>query len=363
MRLFVDYPSFLSPYVFKGLPIRWYSVMYLVGFLVAWLVVRQEKRKGMTRMTDDDIFNLFLLCIVFLLVGGRLGSVFIYDDARLYYLLHPWMIFWPFRGGRFVGLPGMSYHGSVAGVVAAILIFCRRSRRQARRRYEAVASTRGARQADRLVRAGRLDPPDGGHRFYEVTDILLPAVSLGYGFGRLGNFINAELYGRVTTSPIGMMFPNAERLSTSLPWVAEAASELGIPFESGGWVNLPRFPSQLFEMVFEGLVVFLILWFAVRPWAARRRPGSPGLVSAWYLILYGTFRFAIEYLREPDANMGYIISWGRTSGAIERFESFLNFTTGQLLCFLMVVWGIATIFITRPRKAPAGGENEDRREN
>lgn len=340
MYLYIDYPSFISPYVIPGLPIRWYSLMYLVAFALAYLVVRLERKKKMIDITDDDLLNLFIWVIAFLLLGARLGSVFIYDDNRLYYLTHPWMIFWPFENGRFVGLPGMSYHGGVAGVVAGVLLYCRSTKKSSIKQHETAVAKYGKKKADKM-------PAVKLRTFYEMTDALLLGVPLGYTFGRLGNFFNAELYGRVTASPIGMMFPNAEKLSTSLPWVASLATELGIPFNPGDYVNLPRFPSQLFEAFFEGIAVFLILWFVIRPYAAKHRAGGHGLITGWYLVLYGVFRFGLEYLREPDENLGYIITLGGHDGPIQLFQSVWNFSMGQLLCALMIIWGILIIITTK----------------
>ncbi|NLY06795.1 MAG: prolipoprotein diacylglyceryl transferase [Spirochaetales bacterium] len=342
MYLYIDYPSFISPYVIPGLPIRWYSIMYIVAFAFAYLIVRVERKRNLISISDDDVMDLFMLAIGFLLLGARLGSVFIYDDNRLMYLTHPWLIFWPFEDGRFVGLPGMSYHGGIVGVVVGVLLFCRNSRRKAQKQYLSDVKLLGRKRADKKQRST-------GFSFYQMTDMLLLGVPLGYTFGRLGNFINAELYGRVTDSALGMMFPNAERLSTSLPWVADMATELGIPFSLGDYVNLPRFPSQLYEALFEGIVVFLILWFVVRPYVVRKKCFGNGMITGSYLVLYGVFRFFLEYLREPDANIGYVFSFRGKEGPIQLFESMLNISMGQVLCALMIIWGLLIIICSRKR--------------
>lgn len=316
--------------------------MYLVAFGVAYLIFNYERKKGMTIISNDDTIDLFIWTIGFLLLGARLGSVFIYDDNRLEYLLKPWLIFWPFQNGQFVGLPGMSFHGGVIGVVTGILLFCRSTRKRARRKFVQDAARFGEKKALRRNQENK------GFTFFDISDPLLLAVPLGYMFGRLGNFINAELYGRVTDSSLGMLFPGAQELSTSIPWVAEMATRLGIEFTAGAYVNLPRWPSQLIEGIFEGVVTFLILWFVIRPYAVRKQRPN-GLVTGWYLILYGTFRFFIEYLREPDENLGYILSIGGNKGPIELFESVWNFSMGQLLCTLMIISGILVIFFTGRR--------------
>lgn len=337
MHLYVDYPSFLSPYIIPSLGIRWYSVMYLVAFTVAYLVMRLERRKGLISISDDDMYSLFVWGIGMLLLGARLGSVLIYNDDRLYYLLHPWMIFWPFENGQFVGLPGMSFHGGVVGGVTGIFIFCRRSQKKAR-------------LAAQKLRGRKKEKAFKGYGFFQITDVFLPAIALGYTFGRIGNFLNLELYGRVTDSPIGMIFPQAGKLSTSLEWVREIADKVGISYTAGEYLNLPRYPSQLFEAFFEGVLLFVILWFFIGPLARRKRPDRPGMISGWWLILYGVFRFFIEYLREPDSNLGYVISLGNSDGPIELFESMLNFSMGQILCAMMIIAGILMIVLTGHRK-------------
>ncbi len=306
MFLYVSFPSWISPYVIKGLPVRWYAVMYIVAFAFAYLLFSfQVKKDKSIELSGYDIQDLFFWGILGLLIGARVGSCLFYNDA-IYYITHPWMIFWPFEGKHFVGLPGMSYHGGVIGLVLSVFIFCR-------------------------VR--KLS-------FLTIADYLAAAIPAGYAFGRLGNFINGELYGRVTTSSFGMIFPDAPSFSTSHVWVREIADKLSISYNYGDYINLPRHPSQLYEMFGEGIILFLILFFIIRPLKNKRKL-APGIVMSFYFIFYGTIRFIIEYFRQPDADIGYVIALGKESNNIALFQSFLNISKGQCFCALMVIAGIA----------------------
>jgi len=160
------------------------------------------------------------------------------------------------------------------------------------------------------------------------------AIAFGYTFGRLGNFLNGELFGRITTMPWGMVFPHAQQFSASLPWVQEFAAEAGMVIQEGQkLVNLPRHPSQLYEALFEGVILGTILW------SVRNRKPFTGFTSALYTIGYGVFRFVIEYFREPDIDLGYRIE--AVSGTPTYLNtSWLNISTGQILCLMMVMGGL-----------------------
>ena len=305
MSLFINYPSWISPYVIKGLPIRWYAVMYVFAFATAYILfmglLKEKENRDIKKESAED---LFIYCVIGLLIGARLGSCLFYDDA-LYYLSHPWLIFWPFRNGDFVGLPGMSYHGGVIGAIVAGLI------------YTKVKKT----------------------SFLRFADLITSAIPFAYTWGRLGNFINGELYGRVTTSRMGMVFPTAERFSTTHQWVRSVADTVGIVYSPGDYVNLPRWPSQLFEAFFEGIVLGIIIWFVVRK-IKKKRNMADGTILASYLMGYGLIRFILEYFRQPDSDIGYVI--GHSSN-IYLFESVLNISKGQVFCLLMVIGGLALL--------------------
>jgi len=309
MLLFTTFPTWINATIIPGLPFRWYGLMYVLAFLTTYLLFRYQANHHAIEINSDDTQTLFMYAIIFLLLGARLFSVLIYNGSS-YYWTHPWLIFWPFENGQFVGLPGMSYHGGLVGAIVGTLIYCRKNKLS----------------------------------FLKVADIACAAIPLGYTFGRLGNFINAELWGRVTSSSIGMIFPNAERFSTNYEWVRNLANQLNISFVQGGVVNLPRHPSQLYEALFEGIVLFLFMWFVIRKLSNRK---YPGFVLSWYLIGYGVARFFIEYFREPDSNLGFIIQMNKNYSNPALLQSYFNISMGQIFCLLMILAGVVLMIITK----------------
>ena len=255
-------PSYMDPVIFSigSFQLKYYGMMYVLAAIITYTLanyrIRHEERfSGYTR---DDIENIVFYGIIGVMLGGRLGYVIFYNPA--YYMAHPLEIVSPFRNGRFVGLSGMSYHGGLIGVILATLLYCYNHKRN----------------------------------IWHIADLFAPTFPLGYTFGRLGNFINGELYGRETTSAIGMYFPDSP---TAL-----------------------RHPSQLYEAFFEGLVLFVVLW------GLRKRLLRPqGAMLAYYIFGYGFVRFFIEYFRQPDAHLGFV---------------FLKFSMGQILCFGMMAFAI-----------------------
>ncbi len=308
----VQFPSWIRPEILPFLPqfpLRWYGLMYLVAFGITYLLFKRQVRTRGLGYSDDDISGFFLAGIVGLILGARLFGTLLYDTSGLYWS-KPWLIFWPFgEGGKFTGFMGMSFHGGMIGLIVGILIYSKRL---------------------------RLD-------FLEWADMVAVSVPLGYTFGRLGNFINGELWGKVSSAPWAMIFPRAKRFPTSLPWVREVAEKAGMALD-GAMINLPRHPSQLYEALFEGVLLWLVLWFVVRP----RKPFKGFAVGA-YLVGYGLVRFVIEYFREPDADLGYIIKLGDPDASIHLFTTPLNFSMGQLLCSMMIVGGLAFIAIAGKR--------------
>lgn len=239
--------------------IRWYALAYLAGFLLGWrycmaLAAKDEGR----RPHVEDIDDFLPWAILGVILGGRLGYVLFYKLD--YYLYNPSEILMLWHGG-------MSFHGGALGVIAAIILY------SLWKKFS-------------LLRLG---------------DIVCAGVPIGLFFGRIANFINGELYGRVTDSPLGMVFPH------------------------GG--DLPRHPSQLYEAALEGALLFLILFILMRVKAVREREG---VVAGVFLIGYGGFRAFIEFFREPDAHIGYI------GGVI---------TMGQVLCLPMIAAGIFVVAI------------------
>ena len=266
----LEFPTINPVLVSLGpLQIRWYGLMYVIGFSAAYqLVVYQAKKFGWTRMLEQ-IDNLNLTLIIGIILGGRLGYVFFYNPA--YYLAHPLEIPATWSGG-------MSFHGGCLGALLAGFFYCRRNELN----------------------------------FWQAADLFVVTVPIGLFFGRLGNFINGELFGRITNIPWGMIFPD------------------------GG--PLPRHPSQLYEAVLEGLVLFLLLWtLKAKPW---KQPDSPcwqhGTMLALFLTFYGFFRFLVEFVREPDPQIGFV---------------FLGLSMGQILCLLMICGGVALWFWRKTTQA------------
>lgn len=239
------------------LAVRWYGVMYLLGFASSYFLVRYQVGRKKLSLPRDSIESLYSYVILGLLVGARLGYVVFYNLS--YYLRHPLEVFAVWQGG-------MSFHGGLIGCFLAGVFFYRKYRTS----------------------------------FWLLSDLVIVTAPLGLGFGRLGNFINGELFGRVTDVPWGMIFP------------------------SGG--PLPRHPSQLYELFLEGVVLFVILWLA------KDRVNRPGVLTALFLILYGVFRIFAEFFREPDTHLGFVAS---------------VFTTGQVLSGLMVVAGVILLVAAR----------------
>lgn len=234
------------------LAIRWYGLMYLLAFMMLLLLgrlrIKQHPEWGWNIKQLDDVLFYGVIGVV---LGGRLGYVLFYKFS--YYLAHPIEIFYVWQGG-------MSFHGGFLGVIFALWLFSRRE----------------------------------GKPWLAITDFIAPLVPLGLGVGRIGNFINGELWGRYTDLPWGMVFPQVD--------------------------NLPRHPSQLYEFGLEGLALFAMLWL----YSAKPRP--VGAVSGLFLVGYGTFRFLVEFSREPDDFLGLLA---------------MGLSMGQWLSLPMIVAGVA----------------------
>lgn len=311
--LYLQFPDWIKPEVIPGLPVplRWYAVMYLVAFAIAYFLFQHQAKK--VKLTDDKdlILGYFFWAIMGVIIGARLFGTLVYDTTGIY-REQPWLIFWPFdQDMRLTGFAGMSYHGGVVGVIVALLIYCK---------------------------VKKID-------FLRWGDLLAYSIPLGYTFGRIGNFINQELWGRVSALPWAMVFPQAPGMNKDLPWVKDMATRNGFPLPEGAdVVNLPRHPSQLYEALFEGVVLWAIMWFIIRP-----REKIKGAAIAWYLIGYGFIRFLLEYTREPDKGIGYVINWGPADAPTALFVSFLNISTGQIFCFFMILAGVILYLIFRHR--------------
>ncbi|MDC7226204.1 MAG: prolipoprotein diacylglyceryl transferase [Spirochaetales bacterium] len=320
MLAYLNFPQWLKPEIIPGLPVRWYGLMYLVAFGIAYFLMMRQIKENNISFTEDETLNIFFWSIIGLLIGARVLATTVYDPSH-YYLTRPWLIFWPFRNGQFTGLQGMSYHGGVIGAVLGSVIYCRVKKLQ----------------------------------WFQFADVLSAGIPLGYTFGRLGNFINGELWGRVTAKPWGMIFPHAQKFPVSADWVQDIAAEIGMQLPQSGLVNLPRHPSQLYEALFEGIILWVFLWFVI-----RRRKKFHGSVFSFYLIGYGVVRFFIEYLREPDRDLGFVLQFGDAGPTPALFNSFLNFSTGQILCALMIIGGVILYTV---RKKQTGNSFEPVEDN
>lgn len=308
MPLAIQYPSWIRPEIIPGLPIRWYGLMYAVAFVVTWLLFRYESKRRNAPWTEEDSFAWFFWAIVGLIVGARVVGCLLYDPTGAY-REKPWLIFWPFDQGRYTGFQGLSYHGGLAGMIVATLIYCRVKR----------------------------------SNWLRWADVVAVSAPLGYTAGRLGNFINGELWGKVTDAPWGMFFPDVPEHSyfdPSAAWVRDIATKAGLSLSPGVPVNLPRHPSQLYEALFEGLLLWLVLWFFI-----RKRKRFPGFAASLYAIGYGAVRFVIEYFREPDYGIGYIVKLGDPSAPTYRFGGVLNLSMGQVLCAIMIAGGALMLWL------------------
>ncbi len=255
-------------------PVRWYGLMYLFAFATCYAVIWKTNRKEKFGMTKEQTDSFATWIIGGIIVGARLGYIFFYNPG--YYLSHPLEIIFPFRTGAsgidFVGISGMSYHGGLIGAIVFAIIGIKKNKLPV----------------------------------WETLNLGFLAVPLGYTWGRWGNFVNGELYGEVTDSPIGMIFP--------------AAGD-----------GLLHHPSQLYEMFFEGIALFAILYFL------RRFPLFKNQMMPVYLMGYGFFRFFIEFFRKPDGHLG-------------RGDMF-DMSRGQTLCLLMIITGLVLFFVKNRTRA------------
>ncbi len=243
-------PFDLVGFTLGPLELRWYSLMYIIGLTVVYYFLRYGSRKGSLKMNYEQIENLMVYGLVGMILGARLTYVFVYNFPH--YLEHPNEILAVWKGG-------LSFHGALIGITAAIYLFAKKFHLN----------------------------------FFNITDHVCVSVPVGLGFGRIGNFINGELWGRVTDAPWGMVFPD------------------------GG--DLPRHPSQLYESMLEGWLMLIVMAYLY-----RKKTYPPGFLSGVFLIGYGSVRFVIEFFREPDSQLGTVLG---------------PFSMGQILCAIMWMAG------------------------
>jgi phosphatidylglycerol:prolipoprotein diacylglycerol transferase len=280
--------------------------MYLIAFAITYLLFMVQVRQRKLDVDQDTVVNFFFWGIIGLLIGARVFATLLFDPTGIY-LRRPWLIFWPFRDGQFVGLQGMNYYGGLVGAIVGFVIYARVK----------------------------------GIRILEWGDMLLCGVPLGYTFGRFGNFINGELYGRVTTAPWGVVFPEARRFPASEEWVTEFASEAGLDVAGAdALVNLPRHPTQLYEAFTEGIILWLIVWFLLR----KNKPFD-GFIVGFYVVAYGAIRFAIDYFRMPISSPDFAVRLADTGLPVHFVQSPLNLIPSQFYSLAMVVGGVVFLIV------------------
>ena len=247
----IPYPH-IDPVIIRIGPfaVRWYGIMYILGFASSYFLTLYQIKKKSVALTRADLDDIYFWLVLGLLVGARLGYALFYNPD--FYVHNPLEVFVLWHGG-------MSFHGGAIGTFVAGITVARRKKIP----------------------------------FLAMADLIIPGAPIGIGLGRLGNFINGELYGRPTDVPWAMVFPGAG--------------------------TLPRHPSQLYEAFLEGALLFVILWFY------KERRHRQGEAFALFLILYATFRIFCEFFREPDLQIGYLFGF---------------FTMGQLLSLAMLMVGV-----------------------
>ena len=279
-RLVTHYFVDLNPIAISLGPVqvRWYGIMYVIGIAVAWWLGNRRRAAGRLPVSADDFSDLTFYAALGVILGGRVGYMVFYDTAEL--IQHPLSLFRVWEGG-------MSFHGGLIGVLLAALWWTRRHKLN----------------------------------FFDVMDFVAPLVPIGLGLGRLGNFIGGELWGRHTDLPWGMIFPRA------LEALGKPKEELYQMYLAGELDRAARHPSQLYELGLEGVVLFAVLWL----YSGKPRPRYA--VSGLFALLYGLFRFSVEFVREPDIQLGFV--------------AFDWLTMGQILSLPLIIIGIVLLWLSR----------------
>lgn len=239
------------------LDIRWYSLSYIFTFIFGSILIKKLNKKSLNDLSDIQIDKFFVWAVLGVIIGGRVGYVLFYQ-LQLFFQ-DPLYIFQIWKGG-------MSFHGGLIGMILAIYLFAKQNNLS----------------------------------FFYLSDLVSIVAPIGLFLGRISNFINTELYGRITDFPFAIIYPLID--------------------------NNPRHPSQLYEAFFEGVVLFIILYLI---FIKNSKKYSAGIISAYFLILYSIFRFLIEFLREPDLHLGLFLNY---------------FSMGQILCIPILFAGILILF-------------------
>ncbi|WDM68392.1 prolipoprotein diacylglyceryl transferase [Xanthomonas cucurbitae] len=274
----------IDPIAFSLGPVQvhWYGLMYLAAFFSAWALGRSRVLRGRLPGVDMDGFSdLLFYGMLGVVLGGRIGYMLFYAFDT--FLANPLILFKVWEGG-------MSFHGGLLGVLLACWLWARRHRLH----------------------------------FFDVMDFVAPLVPLGLGFGRLGNFVGGELWGKFTQAGWGVIFPHAPELANMAP------AQIQAQYAAGALDRFARHPSQLYEAALEGVVMFVVLW------ALSMKPRARYAVSGVFALLYGVFRFIVEFVRVPDAPIGYL--------------AFNWLTMGQILSLPLIAVGL--VLLAMSRRAP-----------
>lgn len=270
----------IDPIAFSIGPVavHWYGIMYLIAFAAFWWLGERRRRAGRLPVGPTAFSDLAFYGMIGVILGGRVGYMLFYATPEL--LADPLSLFRIWEGG-------MSFHGGLLGVLAAMWYWSRRN----------------------------------GMHFFDVMDFVAPLVPIGLGTGRLGNFIGGELWGRHTDLPWGMIFPRA------IDTAGHSIEQLKAMAGAGQLAAEARHPSQLYQMLLEGVLLFCILYFV------SMKPKPRYLVSGLFALFYGLFRFGVEFVREPDAQLGYL-AWGWL-------------TMGQILSLPLILLGVVLLLASR----------------
>ncbi|CAL4324206.1 Phosphatidylglycerol--prolipoprotein diacylglyceryl transferase [Buchnera aphidicola (Eriosoma grossulariae)] len=279
-KYFILFPNF-NPIIFSfGMfSFHWYGLMYFLGLIFAIWSGKKFAKKNKKYWLEKETVNILYICFIGMIIGGRLGYIFLYDFFYYSNNLLECLKIW--KGG-------MSFHGGLIGIVITIFLFSKKNKKN----------------------------------FLEMLDFITPLAPFGLGIGRIGNLINGELWGKINVnSPIYIFFPASKKIDLK---ILQTRPELQSIFDQFG--NLPRYPSQIYEFFFEGIILFILLNY----FKNKKKP--VGNISGIFLIYYGIIRFVLEFFREPDIQLGLFYNY---------------ISMGQILSIPMLIIGIITLMYSK----------------
>ncbi|MBN1524282.1 MAG: prolipoprotein diacylglyceryl transferase [Spirochaetales bacterium] len=323
MPLYIEHPTWLTPEIIPGVEflsfLRWYGLMYIVAFAVTYVLFRYQIKKRELEVDTDTVTSFFFWGIIGIVAGARVFYMLFFDREGTVWTA-PWTLILPFdKNWQFSGFRGMNYYGGIVGGVVALVIYAYRK---------------------------KIDILDWG-------DMLIVGVPLAHTFGRIGNFINGELYGRLTDAPWGMVFRGWDALADTSrkpldPEIERIANATGIAI-TGDQTALPRHPTQIYSMIFECLAIFAIMWFVFR----KKKPYK-GFLIGLYIALYGIARFVLDYFRVPLRDQ-FLIELGPQHTSTDLLLSPWNLSLDNvfsLLTFLGGVIAMAGLYFWHKRNSP-----------